>query len=440
MDAPSKKSEVLELRQALREVRSQLSNAQNQLEDASSTLHAIQNGSVDAVVTIDQETGRTKVLNLRSSEHPYRIFVETVSEGALTVNTNGISIFCNRHFSEIMHTTPGKILGKSIFEFFPDNERSTVKYILEKGANERIQQEIALKTFDEKLLQVQLSVAPVKSEDLEGICILVSDLSERHRAAAALHRAMERARMVEKLQAALELRDEFLSIASHELKTPVTSLMMQLQMTKRLLDGLRESPNYDRFSSAVQVCLRQGQRLITLIEDLLDVSQLEAGQLKLHPEQTNLSQLARSILDRFQHECDRFGCSYELDPQIEGFWDPVRLEQVFINLLTNAIKYGSQKNIHITVRKLDEEVALLEVKDLGIGIPEEVQPQIFNRFVRAVPSKNISGFGLGLYISKQIVESHGGSIRFESKPGQGTTFIVELPFRPQFGSKKEKSA
>lgn len=432
MTRKRKGSEVAKLKHALRQVQTTLSQAQNQLDEANFTLHAIQSGAVDAVVTIDPGTGATKVLNLKSAEHPHRIFVEALSEGALTVNQDGVSIFCNRHFSEMMETNPGNILGKALFDFFPKEEKATVLQILEQGMHERIQQEITLQTWGGKLLQVQLSVAPVKSEDLQGICILVTDLSERHRTAAALRRAMERAQMVEQLQAALRLRDEFLMVASHELKTPMTSLMMQLQIARRLLNTEQVTTNtieHERFSMSVDTCIRQGKRLITLVEDLLDVAQLEAGQLKLYPEQVNLSTLVKGVVHQFQNDARTLDCNLELEPHVEGFWDPVRLEQVLVNLLSNAFKYGEGRNVEIKVRRSNSNHALLAIRDFGMGIPQEMQSKIFDRFTRGVRAEEISGFGLGLYIAKQIIESHGGSIRVESKQFQGTTFFIELPLQ-----------
>jgi PAS domain S-box-containing protein len=432
-------TEVLELKDALRNVKTKLDAARRQLEEANTTLHAIQSGSVDAVVAMDLETKTPKVLNLRSAEHPYRVFVEAVAEGALTVNQDGVAIFCNRYFAEMLKTTPGKILGRPLRDFFPPYETHTVSQILSRGSREKLQQEIALLASDGALLQVQLSVSPVKTEDLEGICILATDLSEKHRTQAALHRALERARLVEDMKRALELRDEFLSIASHELRTPITSLMMQLQVTQRAFESDALNERHPRFGRAISTCIRQTMRLISLMEDLLDVSQIEAGKLKTHPEETNLTDLVFETLERFQEECKKSGCHHELQPNVIGFWDPIRLEQVLTNLLSNSFKHAASRRVEVMLRQ-EENSAVLIVRDFGEGIPEEEHRRIFRRFERAVNYTNVSGFGLGLYIVKQIVESHGGTIEVESKRGQGATFRVILPLRPSAQNHKEQVA
>jgi PAS domain S-box-containing protein len=431
--------EVLELREALKNVRAKLDHAQQQLEEANSTLHAIQDGSVDAVVAVDKETGESRVLNLRSAEHPYRVFVEAVSEGALTVNRDGIAIFCNKYFAEMLKTIPGRVLGRSIREFVPSHESRAVDLILEIGGTSKLQQEIALLRMDGSLLQVQLSVSPVKTEDLDGICILATDLSERHRTQAALHRAMERARLVEDLKRALELRDEFLSIASHELKTPITSLLLQLQITQKSLDAFASQEVYGRFKHAVEVSIRQVRRLITLVEDLLDVSQIESGHLKLHSEETNLSQLISEVMAHFHQDCSYAHCIQNLQAGIVGLWDPIRLEQVLTNLLSNAFKYGGGRPIEVKLER-SGDFAILTIQDHGLGISEEAQARVFGKFERAVRASNISGFGVGLYVTKQIVESHGGTIRLHSQRGTGTTFRVELPLRPLIKRTPERAA
>ncbi|WP_348980482.1 HAMP domain-containing sensor histidine kinase [Polyangium sp. 15x6] len=181
----------------------------------------------------------------------------------------------------------------------------------------------------------------------------------------------------------------------------------------------------------LQVLHRQVARLGHLVDELLDVSRLHSGRLTLTFEPVELSALTREVAGRMAPQLATAGCRTELDMDepVVGFWDRFRLEQVVVNLLSNAMKYGKHQPIHVTVRR-QAASALLVVRDHGIGIAEKDQAKIFNRFERAVPAQNFGGLGLGLYLVHWVLTSHGGSVRVDSKPNAGATFTVELPLRP----------
>ncbi|AUX45075.1 protein kinase [Sorangium cellulosum] len=244
--------------------------------------------------------------------------------------------------------------------------------------------------------------------------------------------ALDNARLYAIAQEAIGRRDEFLMIASHELKTPLTSLQMQIQMVERHLRRDR-SANLTpaRIETMFQVVNRQIARLGHLVDELLDVSRLHAGRLTLACEPVDLSSLAREIVERMAPQLAAAGCRTELemDEPVVGHWDRSRLEQVLFNLLSNAMKYGMHRPIHVGVRR-QANSALVIVRDHGIGIAEGDQARIFDRFERAVSARNFGGLGLGLYLVRWIVSSHGGTVRVESKPNGGATFVVELPLRP----------
>ncbi|MDI1478403.1 AAA family ATPase [Polyangium sp. y55x31] len=244
--------------------------------------------------------------------------------------------------------------------------------------------------------------------------------------------ALENARLYAKAQEAIGLRDEFLMVASHELKTPLTALQMQTQLVERLVRR-DASANLTpaRIEAMLQVFHRQITRLGNLVDGLLDVARLHGGRLTLTLEPVELSALIREVVGRLAAQLATAGCRTELemDEPVVGQWDRSRLEQVLVNLLSNAMKYGMQQPIQVTMRR-QAASALLVVRDHGIGIAEKDQAKIFNRFERATPAQNFGGLGLGLYLVRWIVNSHGGSVRVESKPNAGATFIVELPLRP----------
>ncbi|WP_437332316.1 AAA family ATPase [Sorangium sp. So ce394] len=252
-------------------------------------------------------------------------------------------------------------------------------------------------------------------------------LAEELGARAAL--ALDNARLFAEAQQAIERRDEFLLVASHELKTPLTSLKMQAHLIERLLRRYQRSELApERLDAALQVLNRQIARLAHLVNELLDVTRLSAGQLTLARAPVDLAALVREIVERMSQQLAdaRCGVQLDLDEAVVGRWDPSRMEQVLINLLSNAMKYGAGGPIHVMVRGQADR-ALLVVRDHGMGIAEADQARIFERFERAVSVRNFGGLGLGLYIVRWIVTAHGGTIRVESEPGAGATFIVELP-------------
>ncbi|WP_437757895.1 AAA family ATPase [Sorangium sp. So ce1389] len=243
---------------------------------------------------------------------------------------------------------------------------------------------------------------------------------------------LDNARLYTEAQEAIQRRDEFLVVASHELKTPLTSLQMQVQAVERLLRrrSLADVPP-ERLERMFQILGRQMLRLGRLVDELLDVTRLNAGRLMLARAPVDLAALTREVVERMRPQLTESCCRTQLDLEapVVGCWDPSRVEQVVINLLSNAIKYGAGKPILVGVRRQAER-ALLVVRDQGIGIAEADQGRIFERFERAVSVRNFGGLGLGLYIVRSVVMSHGGSIRVESKPGAGATFVVELPLNP----------
>ncbi len=241
--------------------------------------------------------------------------------------------------------------------------------------------------------------------------------------------AIENARLFEQAQTAVAARSEFLSIASHELKTPITSLKLQLQLARRRIDpekGLMPTP--EKLAKTLDASLGQINRLVDLIENLLDISRIEAGKLSYTLERRDLGALVQDVVERYgeQFEGSAYPVEYRGERGTDVLCDAFRIEQVVVNLISNAVKYGAGKTVQIsTARRRD--LVRIEVRDQGIGIEPDLIGRIFDRFERAVANRDISGLGLGLYISKQIVLGHRGQIGVESEPGVGSTFYVELP-------------
>jgi len=222
-------------------------------------------------------------------------------------------------------------------------------------------------------------------------------------------------------QEAIRVRDEFLSVASHELKTPLTALKVQI-------GNIGRSVRDEKLATALAGTRRQIDRLALLIDNLLDVSRLAASGVSIEPGPVDLVELVHEVVERNGAQLRRAGCPvvFEMPASVSGVWDRSRIEQVLGNLLSNAVKFGAGKPIEIAVRPVGDRVRLT-VRDYGIGIAPEDAQRIFERFERAVSARHYGGLGLGLFITRQIVEAHGGSIRVESPAGGGSAFTVELP-------------
>ncbi len=232
------------------------------------------------------------------------------------------------------------------------------------------------------------------------------------------------------LQNAVKARDEFMSIASHELRTPLTALTLQLQSMQMLLTKAVGNPLEERISHKLRQAVRQSGQLTKLIEGLLDVSRITNGKMIHVAEDLDLAAFTREVVDRCRAEADRAACKveYQAVTEVRGKWDPMQLEQVLSNLIGNAIKYGPGKPIRVRVEAVDG-LAVIKVKDQGIGIAKEDSQRIFERFERAVSPQHYGGLGLGLFIASRIVQSYGGNIAVDSRKGEGSEFTVSLPRR-----------
>ncbi len=275
--------------------------------------------------------------------------------------------------------------------------------------------------FDE--LEQKENLGPVEREVI--VCSIEQAVND-----AATHFTFYKEETI-KLTQALKVRDEFLSIASHELKTPISSLKLQLEMTlKNIVQNKSDSTDKEVLKKTFDNSIRQVNKLTKLVEDLLNVSSIHLGRLKINRESgVNLSSLIQEVAQKMNELGDSsIGCNinFELPPTpIFGSIDSSRIGQVMTNLISNAIKYGGNKII-IELKKTSENEVEISIEDNGRGISAKDQERIFHQFERAGSNVNEAGLGLGLYISNQIILAHGGSIKVESTIGKGSKFIIRL--------------
>jgi signal transduction histidine kinase len=283
-------------------------------------------------------------------------------------------------------------------------------------------------------------LAPLRFRgNVQGVLVLMDDHWARSTGKADLalaedlahhfSMALERARLYEEARAAIEARNEFIAIAAHELRTPLTALSLRMRSLDVLLQRERCTvETQEKF----RVMSRQLTRLCQLVERLLDVGRITTGRLELHREQVDVHELVEQVVDSFTEEARRLSTPMRVEAQagLTAWCDRGRVEQALANLLANALKFGAGQPIDIQVSGEGPWVRIT-VKDHGIGIPPEALERIFERFERAVSSSKYGGLGLGLFLTRQIAESHGGTIHVESHPGEGATFVLQLPARQQ---------
>jgi PAS domain S-box-containing protein len=355
--------------------------------------------------------------------------LESLPDALLIADDKGVIAYANSNAEQLFGWSRAELVGKPIEVLLPARYRvmHRVHRAGYQGARRKRPMGLGLDLSglrqDGTEFPAEISLAPITVDGRACTIAAVRDVAERRK-------MEERARLWRKAQDEVRERDEFLSIASHELRTPITALQLQLQLLQRAAQRIAgEAPAV--LAPKLQSLHRQTRRLSVLVNELLDVSRMRLGRLELRYEQADLAEVAREAAAHVEADVVRTGSqlAFDLAPA-PGRYDRLRVEQVVGNLLVNAGKFGEGKPVALRVRT-DGEFAVLEVSDQGIGIAPEHQERVFERFQRAVPAQHFGGLGLGLYVARQIVEAHGGSIEVASAEGAGATFTVRLPREPR---------
>jgi signal transduction histidine kinase len=315
----------------------------------------------------------------------------------------------SQSFLDLTLTEKENLLDRNFFEHFSDN--SELKGALRDARDSKVPQKIEnFSCLGDKSWNI--SIRPV-------LQFLILHIEEAEKD-------------IDDLKNAIQMRDEFLSVASHELKTPLTSLQLQMQMAKRSLLGLSSMElTPERIEKLVISSNKSIDNLARLVDDMLDISRISSGRLSLQLEEFDLSTLIEDCIERVLGTIANNPITIQYEAQITPlvYWDKFRIQQVLNNLLTNSIRYGNKK--HVEVRLLvDNGNILIKVKDFGIGIGEGDLSRIFEKYERAIDANSISGLGLGLYISKEIVHYHHGDINVQSQLNEGSEFTIAIPQSP----------
>jgi two-component system phosphate regulon sensor histidine kinase PhoR len=539
---------------------SEIEELRYQLEEANDTINAIRTGQVDALI-VKADAGH-QLYTLKTADQTYRVFIEKMSEGAVTINHEGIILYCNTRFANMVDTPLEKTIGQPLLFFVPDASKSKLEKIIHNSWNEDCREEIILKDGGGKDMHCLFSCNTMELDSGLALSIIITDLTvlknteqelqirnyqleEAQAATEKLNNSLETtvrqrthdlvisrehfrlltnnivqmtwtnlptgeftsynqrwydytgltldddhdvvwemivhpddlektlslynnslktgelfeienrykrydgvyrwhlnrskplkneagdiifwvgtATDIEDQKQEMERKDEFIGIASHELKTPLTSLKGYLQ----LIAGYKKEelpPVVKQYVTKASVSI---SKLQSLINDLLDVSKIKAGRLEYAIGNVNITDLVNLCVENARHVNPAYIFNIKLDDEYIVNGNQERLEQVLMNLINNAVKYSPiNKTVTLTTQQIDDNVRV-GVADSGIGLSPDQKDKIFERFYRVEDKQNMtSGLGMGLYISKEIINNHNGVICVESEMGKGSTFYFELP-------------
>jgi PAS domain S-box-containing protein len=393
----------------------ELQELRQQLEEANDTINAIRTGMVDAFVV--HGTEGHQLYTLKSSDHTFRILIEKMQEGAITLNRDGVILYCNPCFAGMTKFPIDKIIGQHFDQFIKGYTQERLNCITASGNLNDHKMEDVLLRADEHQIPVLLSLTNLDLEDGTALSIICTDLRDQKA-------AQQKEADINQQRKMIEQKDEFIGIASHELKTPLTSLKAYLQLMSQYKGDDLPNPVKSFIGKAVSSL----NRLQTLVNDLLDVSKIQAGKLDFSRAAVNINDLVESCTENASHMFEDYSisCSCKGNSMVLG--NTERLEQVLMNLINNAVKYSPViKEVAVSVEASRDQIKI-SVVDKGIGMSKDQQVKIFDRFYR-VDDKNhmVGGLGMGLYISKEIVNEHHGTLGVTSAEGKGSTFYVLLP-------------
>ncbi len=529
-----------------------------QLEEANDAIEAIRTGQIDALV-INGEEGH-QLYTLKTADQTYRMFIEKMNEGAVTLNESGLILYCNSRFAEMVNKPLEKVIGFSFETFIPTKQQDKYNELIKNAWQAECKEEIELLSFEQENISCLLSCNTLELDEGLALSLILTDLTiqkdtekelkvrnrqlaEAQDATAKLNDELEEtvktrtadllisrehfkllannmpqmtwtnlpdgtpnfynkrwedyagfnllehnerasvlvhpddieitmvkfnasvksgevfevenryrradgtyrwhlnralpfkddtgkilfwmgtATDIEEQKRAIEKKDEFIGIASHELKTPITSLKGYLQLISHKKDSLPDIVK--QYIDKALVSLNKLQRLI---DDLLDVSKIQAGRLEYAMNQFDITELIAQCVANANHIYPNYIFKTNVEPGLVIIGNEERLEQVVMNLINNAVKYSpDDNNVVISAVKRDGQVRVA-VTDNGIGLSPEQKERIFERFYRVEDKKYMSsGLGMGLYISQEIINHHLGKIGVDSALGKGATFYFELP-------------
>jgi PAS domain S-box-containing protein len=407
-----------------------------QLEEATETIHAIRTGQVDALVVNDQD-GRHQLYTLKTADQTYRVFIEKMNEGAVTLNEEGIILYCNSMFASIAGVPLSKVIGLPFVSFIPESFREIYDDLFSSGWQEDNKTEISIKSGG-RLVPCQLSVTTLDLDEGVSLSVIITDLTFQKETQTLLKLNNQR---LEEANAELEKSNhdlqQFASVASHDLQEPLRKIsIFSTMLRSRHGDELpAESAMY------LNKIIASSNRMKTMIIDILSYSKLST--YTSHFALTNLTEIVNDVLDDCEILIQEKNATIIIGHLPAAEVNRGQMRQVFQNLISNSIKFSKvdvppviyvtseavSQTDHLSKTEHAEEVVSIQFSDNGIGFNELYSDKIFSLFERLNTKDQYEGSGIGLAISKKIIGKHNGTISAVSKEGEGSCFIINLPLR-----------
>jgi len=400
------------------------------LEEAEDTLRAIHQGEVDAVVVHGEPIDY--IYTLESAEHAYRVILEEMGEGAVTIAKDGAILYSNPRFDEMLSLDHSELIGNNLFIFIAPDWQDHFQELLSAGLCESTRGEVEMIRHAGGNLPVSVAFAPLPAGDVATACLVITDLTPQKQSEAEIRRLNEslEARIEERTAQLHDMMSDlqvFTHMVSHDLRTPLTVSHGYIQIMKEVLQQERSSltESLSQHISSVDRALR---RMDTMIGDLVTAARLEGKQYPLQLMNIDLHAYFADLLGRDIIAAQRDRVVMKVPdrlPTVQA--DLPSLDRVMTNLLSNALKYSESGTPVVVQARPEGNQVVISVTDRGRGISPADLPHIFTRFYRASGERKTEGIGLGLYIVSQLVRAMGGQIRAESEPGKGSTFAFTLP-------------
>jgi PAS domain S-box-containing protein len=419
------------------ELLQELSLLRLQLEEANDTIEAIRTGQVDALV-VHSKNGH-ELYTLKSADQTYRLFIEKMIEGAVTLDEHGIILYSNTQFSTMIKIPLSKVIGLSFHRFIAEGYKELFDELFKRGWKEDCKGEVVLSN-EGKSTDFQLSLTTLHLDEGVALSIILTDLTLQKETQKQLK---QKNNQLEEINHALEISNhdlqQFASVASHDLQEPLRKIQIYSNLLEQKF-GVQFSNGASKY---LQKIISSSERMRVLIQDILSFSRLSDNDNRY--ELTDLNKLANELLKDFELLIEEKKATITIEKLPQAEVNSGQIRQVFQNIISNALKFtrpGVNPIIHISGKRVCENAhdslpdmngsyACISVKDNGIGFDEKYMSNVFTLFKRLHTKDKYEGTGIGLAITKRIIEKHNGHILAKSTEGKGSDFIIVLPIKQQ---------
>src|SRR6476620_5488373 len=415
----------------------ELEQLRSQLEEATETIEAIRTGQIDAIVV--QGNNGHQLYTLKSADHTYRVFIEKMTEGAVTLNNQGYILYCNSRFASMVDTPLSYIIGMDFEQFIASEHLTQYKELFTKAWKEDCKGELALSNGNE-FMPVQVSLTALELDEGKALSIIVTDLTRQKKNEQQLRDNNEQlAKMNEALEVSNNDLQQFASVASHDLQEPLRKIMVFSNILKEKYGNELSEDSHQCLNKIID----SSGHMKALIIDILNYSRLSENITRVHA--VDLNMLIQELLDDFELIIKDKKAKILVNPLPRIEVNRGQIRQVFQNIISNALKFqrpGVDPEISINSKLVQSlsfdskedpngDYCLISIKDNGIGFKEKFATDIFDLFERLNPKDRYEGTGIGLAIAKKIVEKHNGLIKANSNQMDGSIFMIILPINKQ---------